>query len=585
MTQPQRSRKDTPPTALKAVAYYRMSTAKQDQSIPEQRRAVHALAAKEGYEIIREYDGDAAISGDATEKRKDFQRMSRDAQEKRDFQIVLCWDQDRFGRFDSLDAGYWIKPFRDAGVRLETVAQGKIDWESFAGRLCYTVQQGAKHEFIMDLSRNALRGLRDAALRGQWVGGVAPYAYKVATIGKEGRKLIKKLAPGEPLQIEVVRWLYKTYADKDVSLWVLANELHCRNVLSPRGKALWSSRTVHKLLTNRVYVGDFVWNQEHRGSYHALVRGEIQPQNKRVDKPRPTPPEEWIIVENTHPPLIDRELFERVQAKLASRQTRTTPTAGGGDWLLSGLLVCGHCGYRMQGSTQTMAKRPGWSQRRYRCNAYMLYGKAACHCHALLEAALVRCVLGKVQEALLNPATLEKLREELKRQAEAPWQQDLGAARQLREQIADLGKQIDQGTGRLATIDADLVPLLGTKLREWRDERIRLEAALLAAERPPDCADLKDQIAKAEKLVWEFKEVFEDADPLRLRTLLHQIIDRIELRWECGPDGNRRRCHFQAGIIYAKAETRMGLVTSANSSKRTAKEASGISTVGQPYTP
>jgi site-specific DNA recombinase len=562
MTTPQRARKDTPPTALKAVAYYRMSTAKQDQSIPEQRRAVHALAAKEGYEIIREYDGDAAISGDATEKRKDFQRMSRDAQERRDFQIVLCWDQDRFGRFDSLDAGYWIKPFRDAGVRLETVAQGKIDWESFAGRLCYTVQQGAKHEFIKDLARNALRGLRDAAQRGHWTGGKAPYAYVVVIVGKEGKKDIKKLAPGEPLPIEVVRWLFQSYADKDVSLRWLAAELRRRNVLSPRGKALWSSRTVRKILTSRVYVGDFVWNQEHKGSYHALVSGEIQPRNKRVDKRRPTPPDEWIIVEGTHKPLIDRELFERVQAKLASNQTRTTPTAGGGDWLLSGLLVCGHCGYRMTGDTQVHKNRPEWTQRRYRCNAYVVYGKGACHCHAINEAALVRCVLGKVREALLHPATLDKLREELKRQTEAPWEQDLGAARQLREQIAELGAKINKGSQTLTLAEADLLPLIGKTLRQWQDERCQLEAELLHAESPPDGKDLKEQIAKAEKLVWEFKEVFEAADPLRLRSFLRQIIDRIELHWECGPDGKRRRCHFQAGIIYAKADTQLRLVTS-----------------------
>ena len=52
-------------------------------------------------------------------------------------EAVLCWDQDRFGRFDPLEAGYWIKPLRDAGIRLETVAQGRIDWEDFAGRIIF----------------------------------------------------------------------------------------------------------------------------------------------------------------------------------------------------------------------------------------------------------------------------------------------------------------------------------------------------------------------------------------------------------------------------------------------------------------
>jgi len=104
-----------------AVAYYRMSDDRQDTSIPEQRPEVEALAAKNGYRIVREYL-DEGISGDDTEKRQGFLRMLRDAKEQGNFKVILCWDQDRFGHFDALEAGYWIKPLRDAGVRLETVA-------------------------------------------------------------------------------------------------------------------------------------------------------------------------------------------------------------------------------------------------------------------------------------------------------------------------------------------------------------------------------------------------------------------------------------------------------------------------------
>jgi DNA invertase Pin-like site-specific DNA recombinase len=126
---------------IRAVAYYRMSDKSQEASIPAQREAVQAYAAKHGHKIVREYK-DEGISGDATEKRLGFQKMLKDASEVGDFEAVLCWDQDRFGRFDPLEAGYWVKPLRDAGVRLETVAQGRIDWEDFAGQIIYAVNQG-----------------------------------------------------------------------------------------------------------------------------------------------------------------------------------------------------------------------------------------------------------------------------------------------------------------------------------------------------------------------------------------------------------------------------------------------------------
>ncbi len=114
-----------------AVAYVRMSSDRQEASPDQQREGVANLAKREDCRIIREYF-DEGISGDATEKRKDFQRMIRDAEEKGDFAAILCWDQDRFGRFDSIEAGRWIHPLRQAGVWLVTVAQGRIDWNDFS---------------------------------------------------------------------------------------------------------------------------------------------------------------------------------------------------------------------------------------------------------------------------------------------------------------------------------------------------------------------------------------------------------------------------------------------------------------------
>ena len=143
---------------IPAVVYYRMSTDKQDASIPAQRGEVEAYAARHGFKIIREYI-DEGISGDNTEKRAAFIKLRDDAQTVGDFKVVLCWDQDRFGRFHSLEAGYWIHPLMKAGVRLVTVAQGPIDWNDFTGRLMYTIQQEGKYQFLRDLSRNVTRSM------------------------------------------------------------------------------------------------------------------------------------------------------------------------------------------------------------------------------------------------------------------------------------------------------------------------------------------------------------------------------------------------------------------------------------------
>jgi site-specific DNA recombinase len=200
---------------ISAVAYIRMSSDKQDASPDQQRAAIAKLEAKEGYRIIREYV-DEGISGDATEKRTDFLRMREDATTKRDFQAVVCWDQDRFGRFDTIDAGYWIKPFRDAGVRLHTAAQGRIDWDDFQGRLLFTIQQEGKHQFLRDLARNVTRGHATKAKDGRWQGGRAPFANRVS----EGRLVL-----GDPAEVEAARAMFEDYASGAWSLSKIAYRL------------------------------------------------------------------------------------------------------------------------------------------------------------------------------------------------------------------------------------------------------------------------------------------------------------------------------------------------------------------------
>ncbi len=127
-----------------AVAYYRMSSDKQEASIPEQRKAVQKFAKQNGYHIVKEY-ADEGISGDATDKRLAFQQMIANASNGK-WQAILVWDQDRFGRFDSVEAGFWIHPLRAAGVKLVTLSDGIVDWSDFTGRLLYNIVN-AIHRF------------------------------------------------------------------------------------------------------------------------------------------------------------------------------------------------------------------------------------------------------------------------------------------------------------------------------------------------------------------------------------------------------------------------------------------------------
>src|SRR5262245_26313645 len=180
---------------VSAVAYYRMSTDKQEDSIERQRSQVEPYAARHGYRVVREYI-DEGIAGDEEKKRTGFLQMLKDAQRGL-FELILCDDKDRFGRFDSIDAGFYIKPLRDAGIGLETVAQGRMDWGTFHGRVIDLILQESRKQEQQALSRRVLTGLVNLVKQGSWAGGPASDGYRLRPDPVMGRHL----RPGLPGQV------------------------------------------------------------------------------------------------------------------------------------------------------------------------------------------------------------------------------------------------------------------------------------------------------------------------------------------------------------------------------------------------
>jgi DNA invertase Pin-like site-specific DNA recombinase len=545
--------------SIRAVAYYRMSDGRQEQSIPEQREEVKAYALREGYTILREYL-DEAISGDDTERRTGFQNMLADARERGDFQAVLCWDQDRFGRFDPLEAGYWIKPLRDAGIHLATVAQGRIDWEDFAGRILYTVQQEGKHAFLRDLSRNTLRGSLAAARRGEWCGGKVPYAYRVEA---------KRLVPGDPSQVEVVRWLFRAYAHHGETLGSLARDLNRRGVPGPGGK-MWHKTSVQKILDCPHYAGDFVWNRRRDGKYHTVRGGEITRERKaggRQLKPRA----DWVLIRDAHEPLIDRATWDLVQLRRAENRQRKTPHERGGDFLFPQLLFCMDSGkpHPMHGCTCTSPRRGNRRQvlgpqkhryRRYICGKYNSHGKAGCRCNTVAERQLADVVVRKLQEEFLDPGNLALLREEILRQLRAPGEADPGLVAGLRASLADLGRKIESGSEGYLEAPKHLRPALAAKLDEWTRRRDALLSQLQQIERqaaPADCEAVADStLAQLATL----RDRLDMADPPALRAVFREMVSRVELWFNHVPygkhrnGGSRERSVVRRGLIHLRPD-------------------------------
>jgi DNA invertase Pin-like site-specific DNA recombinase len=535
--------------AVRAACYFRMSRDDQENSIERQRGQVYPYVARKAYHIAREYKDEGVAGWKSGNDRPDFERMLSDAR-ARLFDVIVCDDVDRFGRFDIHKYGAIVDPLREAGIRLETVAQGLIDWDDTLSQISDAIRMVFKREQSNDTARRILTQFIKDAGEGIFITGTPAYGYV-------RDKVTGRLALGDPAHVRVVRWLFRTYAERDVSLRWLAAELYASGVRSPGGRDRWTAQSISKLLRNRNYLGDLHWNEVSRGEFQEFNGKDVVKIKRPARGQRKRPEAELIVVPGSHPALIDRETFEVVQAKLAGNKKRTTPWLGGGDFLLCGLLVCGHCGSRMLG-------RVGWGRhtkrRVYLCSAYQRWGKAGCKCHWVDEQTLLHGADGKkgliaiLERDFLNPAHLAELRQEIRRRAEEAHRKDPAEARRLRGQVADLEGKIRQGNERLAVVAVDMVPGLSETIRGWRAERDRVAKELVSLEHGPAEATAEAEIDRAEKLLWELRRGLESADPRRLRAVLRDLVSNVELWWEDRQAGGFTKSRLSRGLVRLRAD-------------------------------
>jgi DNA invertase Pin-like site-specific DNA recombinase len=535
-------------TVIRVVAYYRMSTLRQEDSIERQRLQVLAWIEKSGYTLVAEYI-DEGISGDEIARRREFQRLLRDARAGV-FDGIVCDDKDRFGRFDSIDLGEIVAPLRRQGVWLETVAQGRMDWNSFAGRITDAVLQEAKRLEQEALSRRVLSNQLLRAKDGKDTGGRNLYGYRREPDPVRGNKYVP-----DGLKAEVVKLIFRMY-DEGASLFDIVQELYRRGQPSPRGKPRWTRPVIQRLLINRRYLGDWTWGVHATGKRFRYGKGGLHPTDRSSPPNGVNPAEDWVVKPDSHEPLVDRDRFERVQARLQGNRKRTTPHPNGGKFLLTRLLVCGHCGSYLRGNTVE-------GERAYICGGYIAYGKDYCKRNMASERLLLKLLIGTLQRTFLDPANLQRLRQEMT--AIETSQRSNSNLRRLRQQIDLLAGQIDQGNENLLLVPKDRIPGLVEKLRQKERQRDDLVRELKRAETESPSLELEERIAAAEAMLWRLEDALKDEELPLLREVLRELVSRVELHWTHEKTAKLTRCRLNRGVVYLRAnEGLLQLSPSAN---------------------
>ena len=348
---------------MKAAIYCRLSKEDEDkigesESIQNQKSMLIQYAMEKGFELYQIYS-DEDYSG-IDRNRPAFNSMLQAASEHK-FDVVLAKTQSRFTRDMELVEKYLHGKFVEWGIRFIAVVD-HVDTNDTANKKSRQINGLINEWYLEDLSTNVRSVLDHKRKEGLFIGSFARYGYCKDPNAK-GKLII------DPEAAEVVRRIF-SMALNGIGAHKIARILNDEKIPSPTAykqlhgihyriawkntnPALWSSPTVSQILHDQLYIGNMVQGKHKKVSY-------------KSEKTIWIPKSQWIVVENMHEAIIERETFETVQRMM---QGRTRSAVSGRIHPLARKVVCSCCGCIME-QTGRPPRADGTRIRYVRCRMH-----------------------------------------------------------------------------------------------------------------------------------------------------------------------------------------------------------------------
>lgn len=440
-----------------------------------------------------------------------FKRMMADIETGK-INMIVTKDFSRLGR-DIIETNNYIqKVFPTKGIRYVTVNDG-IDTNDDNSYFNSTFLSLFNDLYPRDISKKVRTVMDTKRKNGEFIGAFAPYGYKKS---KENRN---KLIIDEEAAA-IVRRIFNMYLSgigvKGIAKILNQEMIPCpseykrkkyRNYNNAITKTnLWKSDTIKSFLISPTYIG-------------CIAQGKYKKINHKVNMLKTLAKDKWIIVENTHEPIIDKETFDEVQNILQNRSNTKYSTVRKGH-LLTGLIYCGDCGQKM-----TFTKSHS-SQTYYAiCSKYKRFGKDYCTRHSIGEDNLVQFVIKDIRKLAKQAVDEKKLMITAQKDG-------------LMHKEKDIDLQLKKIESRLNEIKWKMKTLYEDKLRgivseedymdfskDYNDERINLvplQSELL--KNKENANRINNDIKFIINYVKQFTE-FQEID----RTAITRLIEKIEI--------------------------------------------------------
>ncbi len=447
---------------IRVAIYIRYSTDKQDTSEARQIREISEwLKGRKNYKVVATYK-DLGVSGDATEKRYQFKSMMQAAVEG-EFERIIAFDMSRIGRFDSLEAGRWFAPLRDANVIIETTTDGEVDWHSLSGRIVSAVEAEAKNDLVRRNSQATVTGQTRKAVEGHgYPGGPTPFGYRRVFQEINGKPV--GVLEVDKQNAAVVQRIFELYTQPHGTLRSVSKQLNAEGVPSAKG-GKWRKNTVGRILENPIYNGTYQWGKRQTGRYYTRD-GESGLQERR--KSDPVTYTKPITHKNKIPRIISDELWEETKRLMKDRRKETMAPAVRKP--LSGLVYCDDCGGVMRADGDY-----------FRCKNSDSDNGGTCPSYRMPAGDLLKGALAAIKDQVSKPETRRQLQVELER-AVGRRKGDDQAARDLAKRLKQLELEIKRGADRLVKLPDSLVDDLTAHLEGLAVQRDKVREDLEALE-------------------------------------------------------------------------------------------------------
>lgn len=373
-----RKKEETP--KLRVAAYCRVSTDSDEQALSYEAQIEHytEYIQQNPDWVLAGIFADDGISGTNTKKRTEFNRMI-DACMAGEIDMVISKSISRFAR-NTLDCLRYIRQLKEKNIAVYFEKES-INTLDAKGEVLITIMASLAQQESQSLSQNVKLGLQYRYQQGKVQ--VNHNHFLGYTKDAEGNLII------DPTEAETVKRIYREYLE-GYSMDKIAAGLERDGVLTGAGKTRWHTSTINTILRNEKYIGDALLQKTYTTDFLNKTRVKntgIVPQ---------------YYVEGSHPAIIPKEIYMRVQEELVRRRVVKTSANGkkrtySCNHCFSQMIVCGDCG--------EMFRRIHWNNRGcksvvWRCVSRLEPTGLECHARTVNELELERIVLSALNEML-----------------------------------------------------------------------------------------------------------------------------------------------------------------------------------------